>query len=102
MNAAIRKTALFLGLAFLTLFVNLNYIQATRSDDLNDDPRNRRQIIREFGTRRGDILASDNTVLAHSIDSIPGEVWFDDPNGTPDHRRHLAEYFAEQIRQELA
>ena len=69
MNAAIRRTALFLGLAFLTLFVNLNYIQATRSEDLNNDPRNRRQIIREFGTRRGDILASDNTVLAHSIDS---------------------------------
>lgn len=69
MNAAIRRTAFFLGLAFLVLFANLNYIQATRSDDLGNDPRNRRQIIREFGTRRGDILAADNTVLAHSIDS---------------------------------
>lgn len=69
MNGAIRRTALFLGLAFLTLFVNLNIIQAQKASDLADDPRNRRQIIREFGTRRGDILAADNTVLARSVDS---------------------------------
>ncbi|MET0965659.1 MAG: FAD-binding molybdopterin dehydrogenase, partial [Nakamurella sp.] len=28
--------------------------------------------------------------------------WFDDPNGTPDHRRHLTQHFAEEIRVELA
>ena len=44
----------------------------------------------------------DADALAHRIDSVPEDVWFDDPNGTPDHRRHLARYFAEQIRQELA
>lgn len=58
------------------------------------------------GTKRPVRLAFDSLpdadALAHSIDSIPGDVWFDDPNGTPDHRRHLADYFAEQIRQELA
>jgi CO/xanthine dehydrogenase FAD-binding subunit len=36
------------------------------------------------------------------IDAIPDDVWFDDPNGTPDHRRHLAGYFAEQIRVEFS
>ncbi len=44
----------------------------------------------------------DADALAHGIDSVPEHVWFDDPNGTPEHRRHLAAYFAEQIRQELA
>ena len=29
------------------------------------------------------------------------DVWFADPNGTPDHRRHLTKYFAEEIRGEL-
>jgi len=29
-------------------------------------------------------------------------VWFDDPNGTPDHRKHLTKHFAEEIRAELA
>ena len=39
--------------------------------------------------------------VAHRIDSISADVWFDDPNGTPDHRRHLATHYAEEIRTEL-
>jgi CO/xanthine dehydrogenase FAD-binding subunit len=44
----------------------------------------------------------DADALQHVIDSLPGQIWFDDPNGTPDHRRHLAKHFAEEIRTELA
>lgn len=39
--------------------------------------------------------------LQDRIDELPEAVWFDDPNGTPDHRRHLARYFAEELRMEL-
>nr|GLK40249.1 FAD-binding molybdopterin dehydrogenase [Rhodococcus wratislaviensis] len=39
--------------------------------------------------------------LRQSIDAIPDDVWFDDPNGTPDHRRHLTKHFAEEIRTEF-
>jgi CO/xanthine dehydrogenase FAD-binding subunit len=44
----------------------------------------------------------DADTLRHHIDAIPDDVWFDDPNGTPDHRRHLVGHFAEEIRGELA
>jgi CO/xanthine dehydrogenase FAD-binding subunit len=44
----------------------------------------------------------DADALAHGIDAIPEDVWFDDPNGTPDHRRHLAKHFAEDIRTEFS
>jgi CO/xanthine dehydrogenase FAD-binding subunit len=44
----------------------------------------------------------DADALRHRIDEIPADVWFDDPNGTPDHRRHLVEHFAEEILEELA
>lgn len=40
--------------------------------------------------------------LAQCIDELPGELWFDDPNGSPDHRRHLATHYAEEIRAELS
>ena len=40
--------------------------------------------------------------LAQRIDAIGDDVWFDDPNGAPDHRHHLARYYAEQIRTELS
>jgi hypothetical protein len=43
----------------------------------------------------------DADALQHTIDLLPHDVWFDDPNGTPDHRRHLAKHFAEEIRTEL-
>ncbi len=43
----------------------------------------------------------DAETLQHGIDAIPLDLWFADPNGTPDHRRHLAKHFAEQIRTEL-
>jgi CO/xanthine dehydrogenase FAD-binding subunit len=39
--------------------------------------------------------------LQQSIDAIPEDLWFDDPNGTPRHRRHLTKHFAEEIRSEL-
>jgi CO/xanthine dehydrogenase FAD-binding subunit len=44
----------------------------------------------------------DASELQDHIDQLPDEVWFDDPNGAPDHRRHLAKHFAEEIRMELA
>ena len=43
----------------------------------------------------------DATTLRDAIDGIADDVWFDDPNGTPDHRRHLAKHYAEEIRTEL-
>ncbi|MEU9015411.1 FAD binding domain-containing protein [Streptomyces sp. NPDC048479] len=43
----------------------------------------------------------DTRTLQQSIDVIPADVWFADPNGSPDHRRHLTKHFAEEIRREL-
>jgi CO/xanthine dehydrogenase FAD-binding subunit len=44
----------------------------------------------------------DAEALQLHIDQLPDEVWFDDANGAPDHRRHLAKHYAEEIRGELA
>jgi CO/xanthine dehydrogenase FAD-binding subunit len=44
----------------------------------------------------------DADALQQRIDALDDDVWFDDPNGTPDHRRHLAKHYAEEIRTELA
>jgi CO/xanthine dehydrogenase FAD-binding subunit len=39
--------------------------------------------------------------LQDMIDALPDDVWFDDPNGAPDHRRHLAKHYAEELRVEF-
>ena len=43
----------------------------------------------------------DADTLQEHIDAMPADVWFADPNGTPEHRRHLAKHFAEEMRTEL-
>ncbi|MFB6638344.1 FAD binding domain-containing protein [Streptomyces chartreusis] len=43
----------------------------------------------------------DGRTLRESIDAVPAGVWYADPNGTPEHRRHLTRHFAEEIRREL-
>jgi CO/xanthine dehydrogenase FAD-binding subunit len=43
----------------------------------------------------------DAETLQQRIGELPDDVWFDDPNGAPDHRRHLAVHFAEDIRGEF-
>ena len=40
-------------------------------------------------------------LVAALDETIPIELYFDDPNGTPAHRRHLTYVFAEEIRAEL-
>ena len=39
--------------------------------------------------------------LLSTIDALPDEIWFADPNGTPGHRRHLARHYAEEMLVEL-
>ncbi|MGW6793728.1 FAD binding domain-containing protein [Streptomyces chartreusis] len=43
----------------------------------------------------------DGRTLRECIDAVPTDVWYADPNGTPEHRRHLTRHFAEEIRREL-
>lgn len=66
MNRSIRRVALILGLGFVALFANLNVVQVARSRHLSDDPRNRRLLIREYATERGDIVVGDE-VIARSV-----------------------------------
>ncbi|MGK2883132.1 MAG: FAD binding domain-containing protein [Mycobacterium sp.] len=58
------------------------------------------------GTTRPVVLSytviPDVAALRGAIDALPAAIWFADPNGSPDHRRHLAKHFAEEIRTELS
>ncbi|OPX07919.1 xanthine dehydrogenase family protein subunit M [Mycobacterium sp. AT1] len=41
-------------------------------------------------------------VVADAVAAIGDDVWFDDANGSPGHRKHLARHYAEEIRTELS
>ncbi|OBI96404.1 FAD binding domain-containing protein [Mycobacterium asiaticum] len=54
-----------------------------------------RPVVLRFGT------PPDADTVQESIAALPSEIWFADANGTPDHRRHLAKHYAEEIRIEF-
>ncbi|MGW4477352.1 FAD binding domain-containing protein [Rhodococcus triatomae] len=76
------------------------FLAATRTPGTTD-----LRLTITAGTTRPLCLAFDSTpdaaTLRDRIDDLPEDVWFEDPNGTADHRRHLTRYFAEQMRVEL-
>jgi CO/xanthine dehydrogenase FAD-binding subunit len=76
------------------------FLIGTRSDSgalrLTITAATTRPVVLELGSIR------DAAALRERIDGLPAEIWFDDPNGTPDHRHHLTRHFAEEIRTELA
>jgi peptidoglycan glycosyltransferase len=68
-NRQIRRLGVALIACFTILFVQLNYIQVVRQEELNDDPRNSRKIVEEFSRPRGTIISADGAVLARSTES---------------------------------
>ncbi len=67
MNRSVRKVALALGLAFAALFAQLNYDQVFASKRFSHHPANRRLLVKEYSTRRGEIILSGgNVVIARS------------------------------------
>ena len=67
MTRQIRTLGIALMVLFVILFLQLNYLQVVRADKLAHDPRNTRQITRDFSRARGDIQTSDGVVLARSV-----------------------------------
>jgi hypothetical protein len=77
------------------------FMIATQSADVSD-----LLLTITAGTTRPIRFAFDSVpdadAVQQRIDELPDDVWFDDPNGTPDHRRHLAKHYAEEIRAEFS
>ncbi len=66
MDKQIRRLGAFLMLLFCALFVQLNYIQVYRADDLNVRPGNSRPVDQAFSRPRGYVTTADGVVLARS------------------------------------
>jgi peptidoglycan glycosyltransferase len=68
-NKQLRRLGLGLIVCYILLFAQLNWLQVVKASDYNNDPRNDRQVIRDFTRPRGNILTADGVVLATSVPS---------------------------------
>jgi peptidoglycan glycosyltransferase len=69
MNTQIRRLGIALLVCFTVLFAQLNRLTVFEAGDLNDDPGNTREIVRDFSRPRGTITSADGVVLARSVPS---------------------------------
>ncbi|MFG2278943.1 FAD binding domain-containing protein [Streptomyces asoensis] len=97
---ALRKRAALRRFTLTRLGRSTVFLVGTRSPGTDD-----LLLTVTAGTTRPVRMAFDGIpdarTLRQSIDAVPADVWFADPNGTPGHRRHLTRHFAEEIRREL-
>jgi peptidoglycan glycosyltransferase len=92
MNRSIRHLALGLIAGYIALFVTLNYWQVGRSAELNAQPDNTRQILREFNRPRGPIITADGVVVARSFLSGSSSVTYQRNYPTGDLFAHITGY----------
>ncbi|HEX6255328.1 MAG TPA: penicillin-binding protein 2 [Euzebyales bacterium] len=70
MNASIRRVALLIVALFAALFVNLNYLQVVRADDLASNGANARRLVEEYESERGRILIGDGNATRPIAESV--------------------------------
>jgi penicillin-binding protein A len=70
MTRPLRRVALVMFILFGALFINLNYLQVLRAQDLASDNRNTRGLIKEYEFQRGSMLVgrgNAQTEIARSV-----------------------------------
>lgn len=66
MNKPIRAVSIFCLFLFVALMINASYLQFFKSDDYNNDQRNRRVIEAAYSRERGPIMVNNNPVAESS------------------------------------
>ncbi len=66
MERQIRRVGIALLVAFLALFVQLNYVQIFAAKRIAANPANVRNLLNEYSIKRGDIVTADGKTIAFS------------------------------------
>jgi len=66
MNTPLRRVGIAMMVLTLLLMANITYTQVIDASTYQSDPHNKRQVELQLSQQRGQILASDGTVLANS------------------------------------
>ncbi len=66
MQPQIRRVGIGLVLAFLAVFLQLNYVQILAAESIADNNANVRSLLQEYAIKRGDIITVDGEPVAMS------------------------------------
>jgi penicillin-binding protein A len=65
----IRRVGLGLLVAFMAVFIQLNYVQIFAAEEIAGNDANIRSLLREYSIKRGDIVTIDGVTVAQSVPS---------------------------------
>jgi penicillin-binding protein A len=77
MSRQIRNLGVFFMVAYLALFIQMNRIAVLDADEVREDPRNRRALLRDFDGPRGSIVTADGELVAESLEIDDDDIGFD-------------------------
>jgi peptidoglycan glycosyltransferase len=92
----IRNLGVFLACCYAALFLQVNRLTVFQAEDVQGDPRNNREIVRDFSSPRGSIETADGVVVAESVES-DDQFEFQRTYPTGDLFAHITGYFAFQL-----
>jgi cell division protein FtsI/penicillin-binding protein 2 len=75
-NKPLRRIAIFCGLLMLALLIRANWLQYMKADELATDENNRRVLINQYSTPRGDIIVGAKAVT-DSVESKGSDLKFE-------------------------
>jgi peptidoglycan glycosyltransferase len=90
----VRRVAIAMFVLFAALFVNLNYIQVLRADELANDNRNSRGLIREYEIRRGLMIAGDGVTEIAGVEPTDGALRYRRTYGDGPLFGHVTGYYS--------
>lgn len=64
MNRPIRKVAVALLVLLAAMFVNLNFVQVVKGSDYRNDPDNKRVLLAEYSSPRGQIVVQGTAIAS--------------------------------------
>jgi peptidoglycan glycosyltransferase len=67
MRSQMRRLGIGLIVAFIAVFLQLNYLQIYAADSIASNNANARRLFQEYSIKRGDIVTDDNVTLARSV-----------------------------------
>ncbi len=87
MTRQVQRVAIAVFVLFAALFVNLNYLQVVRAQELEEHERNARGLLREYDEQRGSIVAGQGRAAFEIAESVE----------TDDRLRYLRQYPAGEL-----
>ena len=84
MTRQVRRIAVVMFVLFGALFLNINYLQVLRAEDLADDNRNTRKLIEEYELKRGSMLVGSRDQRTEIARSTATEGQYKYERGYPD------------------